>query len=196
MPAYIMELVEKWLTRNEIAVPKVLVDSSSLPSGAATEGTLTEIKTAVEILDDVVAGSEAQVDVVAPLPGGTNTIGNVGIVPLAGGGCSIFRSIDLDESEEEVKGSSGQVYGFCLYNLHASDTRYVKFYDAPSASVTVGTTTTVMTIPLAAGQGANVAFPQGISFNSGICIAATTSVGDGDTGAPGANEVVGNVFYA
>ena len=196
MPAYIMELVEKWLTRNEVAIPKVAVDTSALPSGAATEATLAEIKTAVETLDNIVDGSEAQVDVVGSLPAGMNTIGSVGVVALTSGGCSVFRSIDLDETEEEVKGAAGQVYGFCLYNLHASDTRYVKFYDAPAASVTVGTTTPVMTIPLAAGQGANVAFPQGIYFSSGICITATTAVGDGDTGAPGSNEVVGNVFYA
>lgn len=195
MPAYIMELVEKWLTRNEVAVPRVAVDTSNLPTGAATEETLAEIKTVVEILDDMVDGSEAQVDVVAPLPAGTNTLGSLAIVPLTGGGCSCYRSIDLDETEEEVKGSGGQVYGFCLHNLHASDTRYVKFYDAPAVSVTVGTTTPAITIPLSAGQGAYLSLPQGLVFASGICIAATTGIADGDTGAPGANEVVGNVFY-
>lgn len=39
---------------------------------------LTAIKTAIQILDNVVSGSEAQVDVVGALPAGTNDIGRVG----------------------------------------------------------------------------------------------------------------------
>lgn len=40
---------------------------------------LQAIQTAIEILDNIVSGSEAQVDVVGPLPAGTNTIGKVDI---------------------------------------------------------------------------------------------------------------------
>ena len=36
----------------------------------------------------------------------------------------------------------------------------------------------------------------GIAFGTAICVAATTGVADNDTGAPGANEVVGTIFYA
>lgn len=43
------------------------------------------IKTAVEILDNVVSGSEAQVDIVASLPAGTNNIGDVDIATIAAG---------------------------------------------------------------------------------------------------------------
>src|SRR3990167_471268 len=39
----------------------------------------TAIKTSVQTLDNIVSGSEAQVDVVASLPSGTNEIGSVGI---------------------------------------------------------------------------------------------------------------------
>ena len=39
---------------------------------------LDAVKTSVEILDNIVSGSEAQVDVVAPLPAGTNAIGKLG----------------------------------------------------------------------------------------------------------------------
>ena len=114
--------------------------------------------------------------------------------PQTSGGLSIFRSIDLDESEEEVKGSAGQLFGFFLYNL-ASSKVYIKFYNATAASVTVGTTTPVLTIPLDADQGAVVEFTNGIAFATAITIAATTGVADSDTGAPGANEVIANVFY-
>ena len=68
-------------------------------------------------------------------------------------GCSIFRSIDLDETEEEVKASAGVVYGIIVDN-RATAARYVKFYNATAANVTVGTTTPVMTLTLEGSVGA------------------------------------------
>jgi hypothetical protein len=182
---------------------------------------LTSIKTAVETLDNTVAGTELQVDVVAALPAGTNaigklaansgvdigdvdvtsisagtnTIGDVGIKPRTSGGYTIFRSIDLDETEEEVKATAGQVFGWYIFNA-AATTHYVKLYNATAANVTVGTTTPVMTIPVPAGSAANVEFANGIAFGTAITAAATTGVADNDTGAPAANAVVVNVLYA
>lgn len=49
-------------------------------SALALEATLQSVKTAVEILDNAIAGSEMQVDVVAPLPAGTNNIGDVDVL--------------------------------------------------------------------------------------------------------------------
>lgn len=46
---------------------------------------LDSIKTAVETLDNVVGGSEAQVDVVGALPAGNNNIGDVDIASIAAG---------------------------------------------------------------------------------------------------------------
>jgi len=119
---------------------------------------------------------------------------NVKSEPLASGGLDTFRSVDVDESEEEIKSTAGQVFGWFLFN-GASSTLYVKFYNATAASVTVGTTTPFLTIPIPAGAGANVEFMHGIEFDTAITIAATTGVADSDTGAPGANELVANVFY-
>lgn len=182
---------------------------------------LDSIKTAVETLDNTVSGSEMQVDVVGSLPAGTNAIGklsansgvdigdvdvtsiaagtnmigDVGVKPRTSGGLTIFRSIDLDESEEEVKATAGQVYGWYIYNA-ASSVRYVKLYNATAANVTVGTTTPVMTIPVPATSGANVEFTNGIAFSTAITAAATTGVADNDTGAPSANEVIVNLLYS
>ena len=64
-----------------------------------------------------------------------------------------------------------------------------------AASVTVGTSTPVLTIPLAENQGANVEFTNGIAFSTAITVAATTGVADNDTGAPSANDVIVNIFY-
>ena len=122
----------------------------------------------------------------------------VRVLPVAANGCDIFRSLDLDETEEEVKGSAGTVYGIIFSNL-ATATRFLKFYNATAASVTVGTTTPVLTIPIPGNSADDItgviSFPQGIAFSTAITVAATTGIGDSDTGAPGANEVVVNVLY-
>lgn len=119
--------------------------------------------------------------------------------PHTSGGCSIFRSIDLDETEEDVKTSAGQVYGVWVSNL-ATSTRFVKFYNATAANVTVGTTTPVLTLPIPGNSSDDVtglfSSTMGIAFGTAISVAATTGVADNDTGAPGANEVVINIFYA
>ena len=153
---------------------------------------LDAIKTAVEILDNTVAGTELQVDVLtmpttAVSQSGTWTVqpGNTANTtpwlttptPATSGGLSIYRTIDLDESEEEVKASAGQLFGWYLYNAAAS-ARYLKFYNATAANVTVGSTTPVLTIPVAAGAAANVEFSNGIAFGTAISVAVTTGLAD------------------
>lgn len=186
----------------------------SLPTGAATAANqstantaLAAIQTAVETLDNAISGSEMQVDVVT-LPGvtqsGTWTVqpGNtanstpwlVTNTPATSGGYSTFRSIDLDETEEEIKGSAGQLFGWFIFNASSTDL-FVKIYNATAASVTVGTTTPVLTIPLPPGGASNIEFSNGVAFSTAITAACTTGVADSDTGAPGANECIANFFY-
>ena len=120
------------------------------------------------------------------------------LTPSASGGLSIHRSLDLDESEEEVKATAGTLYGWYIFNASTS-IRYLKFYNDTAANVVVGTTTPVMTIPIPAqssgGVGANVLGAVGIAFSVAICAAVTTALADADTGAPSTNDVVVNFFY-
>lgn len=110
-------------------------------------------------------------------------------------GLAIFRSIDLDESEEEVKASPGSLFWVHIGNTNAA-ARYVKFYNATAANTTVGTTTPVMTIHMPATTARELDFgPYGLRFDTAITVAATTGIADNDTGAPGANEVIINIGY-
>lgn len=109
-------------------------------------------------------------------------------------GLTIFRTLDADETEEDVKTSAGKLYGWYLYNDGAAEV-YVKFYNATAANTTVGSTTPILTLPVPAGGAANVEFANGITFGTALCIAATTGVADADTTAPAANQVIANVFY-
>jgi hypothetical protein len=138
------------------------------------------------------------VDIASAIPAGTNSVGGVFIRPETSNGLSVFRSIDIDETEEEVKDGAGQVYGWYLANL-ATSTRFIKLYNTNASLCSVGVTTPVLTIPLPGNSSddvaANALSGLGITFNTGICVAATTGVADNDTGAPGANEVVVNIFF-
>lgn len=194
-----VELIDNTVSGTELQVDVI---TSGLPTGAATAAnqstantSLSNIQTAVELIDNAISGSEMQVDVVASLPTGSNTIGAVDVNAPTSGGYSIMRSIDLDETEEAVKASAGQVFGYYIYNANASNARFVKFYNATVATVVVGTTTPVLTIPIPPASAANVSFPHGIAFDTAITVAATTAVADADTGAPSANDVVVNIFY-
>jgi len=115
----------------------------------------------------------------------------------ATGGLSIHRSIDLDEGTlEVVKNSPGTVYGMWVTNT-STGTRWVKFYDATSG--TYGTGTPVLTIGIPGNATDDIAGSfgpgLGIGFATGICVGAGTGVADADTGAPGANDVIVNIFF-
>jgi hypothetical protein len=118
--------------------------------------------------------------------------------PHTAGGLTIFRSIDLDETEEEVKATAGQVYGMWVTNT-ATATRFIKFYNLTAANTSVGSSTPVITwgIPGNSSDDVSAVFggAHGIAFDTAITVAATTAVADADTGAPGANEIVINIFY-
>lgn len=115
------------------------------------------------------------------------------LVPAITGGAKIYRNISLLANGVNIKSSAGQVYGWYLFNSTVS-VRYIKLYDK-AGHPSVGHDTPVMTIPVPAAGGANVNFSTGIAFVHGIGIAATTGVGDNDTGSPAAGEVIVNLIY-
>ena len=124
----------------------------------------------------------------------------VTVQPHTAGGLTIFRSLDLDETEEEVKATAG-----CLYKLRASNfattTRYLKLYNATALNTTVGTTTPIDTIVIPPGSSTNPTILTesfgglGMMFDTALSAAVTTALADNDTGAPGASEVVVSAYY-
>lgn len=137
---------------------------------------------------------------VTRIAAGTNSIGNVGLVPRTSGGLSIFRSIDIDETEEEIKATAGQLFSISAFNMTDAPL-FLKFYNATAANVTVGTTTPVLTFPVpgnAASDGAGLIWNNdiGFAFGTAMTVACTTAVADNDTGTPTANACIVNVGYA
>jgi hypothetical protein len=99
--------------------------------------------------------------------------------PHTAGGLSIFRSIDLDETEEEVKATAGQVYSMWVSNMASS---------TPVITIAIPGNTSDDVTGLFGGA-------YGIAFDTAISVAATTGIADADTGAPAANDVIANIFY-
>ena len=174
----------------------VTIDTSNVTIGAALPaGTNAIGKLAANSGVDI-----GDVDVLS-IAAGSNLIGDVGLSGArTSGGTTLYKNIDVDESEDQVKGTAGQIYWIHAMNL-SSATKFLKIYNATAASVVVGTTVPDLTFPLPTqgdtnGAGFTLSIPNGIAFGTAITIAATTGVADNDSGAPGANEVIVNLGYA
>ncbi len=174
-------------TSGDVGVLALAVRQDTLANSTSTDGDYGALKltTAGRLY------TSATVD--AALPAGTNSIGTVGL-DNTGTGYSITRTLAAASTNAtSVKASAGRVHGWYLFNTSAA-TKFFKLYNKASAP-TVGSDTPVMTIPIPAGAGANVEFVKGITFGTGIAFALTGAVGDADTTALAANDVVLNLFW-
>jgi hypothetical protein len=88
---------------------------------------ITAIKTAVQIIDNVVSGSEAQVDIVAALPAGTNNIGDVDVLSLVPGtgATALGKAIDTAAGATDTGVAALLVRDDALTTLTPVDTDYV-----------------------------------------------------------------------
>lgn len=113
------------------------------------------------------------------------------------GGKDVYRNVDLDEADQQIKGTAASLHGGWYTNTAAS-TRWLHFYDALAANVTVGTTTPKITIGVPGNSSDDIAASlqageSGLAFTTALTIACTTNP-DG-TGAPATGDMIVNVFY-
>jgi len=148
-------------------------------------------------------GSSLTVDGTVTIQDGGNTItvdgavtisGPVNLVPATVGGLTSYRNIDVDEAGVLVVGAPAQIYGWFIYNAAAA-ARFVRIYNHVDAPTAGDAANCIATICLPAGSAANAFTDVGIACSAGIGLRATTAVADADTGAPGANDVVVNLWY-
>lgn len=97
----------------------------------------------------------------------------------------------LTNTAQAVKASAGKLGGWYIYNPNAT-AMYVIIYNIASGSVTVGTSTPKMVLCIPATSGANVELVNGITFDTAIAVAATTT-GPGNTAPTTALEA--NFLY-
>jgi hypothetical protein len=116
--------------------------------------------------------------------------------PSTTNGLSMYRRLSTaDTNLDTAKASAGRLYSGYVSNTNANP-RFLKIYDKASNPVLASDTPkwTVMIPGNASGVSGSIKF-HGLQFSSGIAIAITGAVGDTDTTAISANEVIVNLGY-
>jgi hypothetical protein len=114
-------------------------------------------------------------------------------VGSASGGISSFYELASSSAGSpnltQVKSGAGRIYKITGYN-NSTGPRRLRFYDALSANVTVGTTTAKFTRILPAGAAFSFDFSDiGASFTTGISFAIVQSATLTDTTGPAAGDI-------
>lgn len=130
----------------------------------------------------------------------TDAVGNLRVTNDASAtneGTDTLRDTSITNSDEALKASAGSLYGFEAHNPNTVDA-YIQFYDASTASVSVGVTTPKLSFIIPAGAGTDRRgatshkFDPPIKFGTAITYAATTGFDNGT--APG-TALTGLFFY-
>lgn len=103
-------------------------------------------------------------------------------------------SINLDAAGIQVKKGRGRLLWYYLFNTAAS-VRFVKLYDLNRLATEADIPFAVLPIPIANGSNCEILpdkLAEGLEFENGLAVRATTGVANSDTGNPGANEVIVN----
>lgn len=133
------------------------------PTGSAlqtTEANSAAIKTAVETIDNAIAGNEMQVDVVGALPAGTNAIGklaansgvDIGDVDVTSSVTSSLdhgSNLDIDTTAEQITSTSFA----CKFGVTVkADITNTGIIYVGNSDVTAGSTAATDGFPLSAGE--------------------------------------------
>ena len=111
--------------------------------------------------------------------------------------CEPLFDASVGATAQTCKAAGGKLYGIVIGNIVAAQ-GFLQLFDALAADVTVGATTPNLSIPVAAGDGANyggidfVVPTQGIGFHVGITYACTTTP-TGNTAL--STPPIGNFLY-
>ena len=170
---------------------------------------LDSIKTAVEVLDNTVSGSELQVDVVAALPAGTNKLGAVALkANESADGSGTERHLLCDSAGhlqvDVISSSSTTVNGTVTANLSATDNAVLD--DMASKLNSIKTAVEVLDNAIS-GSEMQVdvvgALPAGTNSIGAVTLGAalpagTNNIGDVDIASalPAGDNNIGNVDIA
>jgi hypothetical protein len=134
------------------------------------------------------------------LTAGTNLIGDIGVEYRQNAtGAALVAALmsSATPAATAAKAAAGRLLGVMLQNS-ATALRSVKFWNAPTTGVTLGTTPALFEIDIPAGGSVFMGFEGGIGFSTAITYAVTGAKGLTDNTATGlvANDVSGSLVYA
>lgn len=126
----------------------------------------------------------------------TSLVGDVGVqyratATGAASGAHIVSAATTNAAV--VKASGGRVLGWSLANTNAA-WRYVKLHNQ-TGTPTAGTGV-VRTIAIPPNGVSNFTLEGGIAFATGIALTTVTGAADADATAVGANDIIGDLFFA
>jgi hypothetical protein len=174
------------------------IDDPVAVLGTATYSeTTTSGMIAGAVRNDALAALAGTDNEIAPLQ--VDEDGGLWTHPAAGplGGCKMFTSVDLDQTEEDPTSGPTTIYGIYAWNLTAAPL-WLQLFN--TNTVTVGTTapTNNLMIPANAdSDGAGVVLPipvNGLAYSTALTVAITTGSGT-DNGAPGAGDAGIVILY-
>lgn len=130
------------------------------------------------------------------LVAGSAAIGDVGLQYRANATGAASRNHFVSAATTNatsVKNAAGRVVGWCFSNTNAA-WRYVKLHNT-AAAPTAGSGV-VQTIAIPPNGTSVVSIPGGVAFSTGIGLTMVTGAADADATAVGANDIVGDLFWA
>ena len=117
----------------------------------------------------------------------------VTVASSASGGDTVFHLVSAATTNlTNIKASAGKVTGWYIYNSNAS-ARKVAFHNTAGTPTAGASIYYSLVIPGLAA--ANVSFPDGIDFATGIAISTVTGLADSDTVAVALNDLIINIYY-
>lgn len=150
----------------------------------------------VSVPGTVVLGAGASAIGSVTIGAAANLIGDVGqqYRTNSGGAASGAHIVSAAGTNAAVvKAGAGRVVGWSLTNTNAA-WRYVKLHNqttTPTAGIGV-----VRTIAIPPNGVSNFALEGGIAFATGIALTTVTGAADADATAVGANDIIGDLFFA
>lgn len=125
------------------------------------------------------------------LPTGTNTIGNVGLLPTSvSSGTTRVRSLTTNSTATVLKATAGNVYGWNIVSNN-SLTIYVKIYNIAAATVNPASDVPIKTLMVPA-NGSVYQEPNCIQMSGSTALSfrAVTDFGDTGTTAPATLPII------
>jgi len=117
----------------------------------------------------------------------------VTVVSGVTGGDTVFHLVSAATTNlTNIKASAGKVTGWYIYNSNGS-ARKVAFHNTAGTPTAGASIYYSLVIP--ALSAANVSFPDGIDFSTGIAISTVTGLADNDTVAVALNDLIINIYY-
>jgi hypothetical protein len=172
---------------------------------AYTSGTVTttiRATNAAPFLYNAPAGVTNAVAVsnVAAIAAGANLIGDVGLEYRGNAtGAALIAAVmsPAVPAATSAKATAGRLLGVMLQNS-ATTLRSVKFWNAVTTGVTLGTTPALFELDIPAGGNIYMAFEGGIGFSTALTYAVTAAKGLSDNSSAGLvlNDVSGTLIYA